>query len=274
MHSWRPKNAMNLLANYVNKQQGADAAEDKKIPWICWQTHRNCTCYCRTLNAWSCKMLGLTPAIKSLPNSSPILGSRVISSRTLFLLSPAHCLHFSELVYFLLITVWQTIAPNCFLQRHFEKQAFKFQKKIMITAQLHSKSKQECRFLTEGLTTLLSRTWMNLQGIAPLQIFSLPEEDSCPMAWITRGKKTSQRRCVCVCVKTAALGQIKDSSKLMSSDEWWTQMGSEDKHNSIVQVLEKELKCKKIQNVTFSSHVESADKCRDIQKSGRKKNRW
>lgn len=31
MHSWRPKNAMNFLAKYVNEQQGADAAEDKKF---------------------------------------------------------------------------------------------------------------------------------------------------------------------------------------------------------------------------------------------------
>lgn len=126
---------MNFLAKYVNEQQGADAAEDKKFHEFCWQTHRNCTCYYRTLNAQSCKMLGLTPAIKSLTNSSPVLGSQLIRLRTLFLLSSAHCLHFSELFHFLLITVWQIIAPNCLFKDTLKNKPLSFRRKLL---QLHT----------------------------------------------------------------------------------------------------------------------------------------
>lgn len=96
-------------------------------------------------------MLSLTIAIKLFANSNPVQGSRLICLRTIFLLPLAHCLHFLEWVYFLLIAVWQIIA--LFVQRCPEKQALKLQKKIISTT-THSYSQNPIENMDFSVTDL------------------------------------------------------------------------------------------------------------------------
>lgn len=151
-------------------------------------------------------MLGLTLAIKFFANSSPVLGSRLISLRTLFLLSLAHCLHFSEWVYFLLMTVWQIIAPNCLFKDALKNKPLSCRRKLLqlhtVTVKIQTRTQ-----ISEWLIALLSRIWMNLQGVTHSQIFSLPDGPNTQRHELQEKKEKEDTDHVYVCVRAAALGQ-------------------------------------------------------------------
>lgn len=98
-------------------------------------------------------MLCITTTIKLLANPNPVQGSRLFCLRTIFLLPLAHCLHFLEWVYFLLITVWQITAPNCWFKDALEKFALNLQKKIISTT-THSYSQNPIKNMDFSVTDL------------------------------------------------------------------------------------------------------------------------
>lgn len=135
--------------------------------------------------------------------------------------------------------------------------------------QLQSKSKQEHGFLTDWLITLLSRTWMKIQGMTDLQIFTFPAGPN------TQRQELQKIRhwvgiCVCKrwCIETARFHptlypvtnteqeQVLRLHIMISINILWRVEVQKDSNN-------------------WSPYVQSTDKhIGDRQKAGRKKTVW